>query len=43
VDTAGGFFDVKGQQYEAFFWSGPDAPPHDRAAILKTLVSIRPA
>ncbi len=38
-----GFFNVRGQQYDVAFWSGPDAPPHDRAAVLNALVSIRPA
>jgi hypothetical protein len=38
-----GWFDVKGQQYAVSFWSGPNAPPHDRAAVLSALGSIRPA
>lgn len=38
-----GFFTMKGQPYEVFFWSGPDAPSRDRAAVLRALSSVGPA
>jgi hypothetical protein len=44
--TAGyrwGYFTVKGQLYTVFFWSGREAPPYDRAAIVDALASIREA
>jgi hypothetical protein len=37
-----GYLRVHGQYYEAFFWSGRDAPARDRAAVLRALASAHP-
>jgi len=38
-----GFFRFHDADWEVTYWSGPDAPAADRAAILQALKSIRPA
>jgi hypothetical protein len=38
-----GYLRVHGLLYAALFWSGRDAPAHDRAAVLTALASVHPA
>jgi hypothetical protein len=37
-----GYLFVHGELYDLMYWSGPNAPATDRAAILRALRSIRP-
>ena len=38
-----GFLRFRNMDYQVMYWSGPNAPATDRAAILRALKSIRPA
>jgi hypothetical protein len=38
-----GYLSFDGQVYGAMFWSGREAPSHDRAAVLSALASVQPA
>ena len=38
-----GWFRFHHVGYQVLYWSGPDAPANDRAAVLRALKSIRPA
>ncbi len=38
-----GYLRFHNAEYQVMYWSGPDAPAADRAAILRALESIRPA
>jgi hypothetical protein len=37
-----GYLRFDGQIYEAMFWSGRNAPPRDRAAVLSALAAVHP-
>ena len=41
VGARWGSFEYRGEEYGITYWSGPNAPAKDRAAVLRALRSIR--